>query len=355
MGRAGFVYVLINQSLPGCVKIGKTTRDTAARAAELSAATGVPTPFLIAYDAYFNDCDEAEAYVHALLESAGARLAVNREFFTLGASEAINAVIQAQQKLGSKSSYNDDGNNARFDNQDEAFEELEPLDIDFAQQHLWEHVLSEAVDYDRGYGDVLADRDKAIELYKIAAKLGSLEAHVRLGELYAESGAAEKGLEWLKRGADRGYLACWIELATVFLGKRCDDYYSDIPHNKENAIKCFRRFFELIDPAAYDPGGSQLYTYLKDYLALLDGGPSARDTEVLDGFITKFRAMLSANPEESAKRTKLGQLDALLGSQSKTPTYSQQEPLTPSQQNPLTPSRGGLGGGWVNRLLDMLK
>lgn len=50
---------------------------------------------------YFDDCDHAEAYVHALLEVAGVRLADNREFFTLSASEAINAVIQAQAKLGS--------------------------------------------------------------------------------------------------------------------------------------------------------------------------------------------------------------------------------------------------------------
>ncbi|PIY04238.1 MAG: hypothetical protein COZ20_06175 [Gallionellales bacterium CG_4_10_14_3_um_filter_54_96] len=51
MGSSGYVYVLLNQSLPGCVKIGKTTRDTATRAAELSSATGVPTPFMVAYDA----------------------------------------------------------------------------------------------------------------------------------------------------------------------------------------------------------------------------------------------------------------------------------------------------------------
>jgi hypothetical protein len=53
MGTPGFVYVLINPSLPSYVKIGKTTKDPSIRAAELSSATGVPTPFYVAYEAYF--------------------------------------------------------------------------------------------------------------------------------------------------------------------------------------------------------------------------------------------------------------------------------------------------------------
>src|SRR5688572_6679317 len=52
----GYLYVLINPSLPGLVKIGKTNRDPEQRAAELSAATGVPTPFVLVYDAFFQNC-----------------------------------------------------------------------------------------------------------------------------------------------------------------------------------------------------------------------------------------------------------------------------------------------------------
>src|SRR3954466_7359261 len=53
----GFVYILINPSLPGLVKIGKTTRSSESRAMELSAPTGLPTPFIVAFDEEFDDCD----------------------------------------------------------------------------------------------------------------------------------------------------------------------------------------------------------------------------------------------------------------------------------------------------------
>lgn len=78
---SGYVYVLINPSLDGMVKIGKTTRSPEERAKELSQATGTPTPFVVVYKAYFNDCSKAEAYVHTMLEEQGYRVSSNREFF----------------------------------------------------------------------------------------------------------------------------------------------------------------------------------------------------------------------------------------------------------------------------------
>ena len=47
----GFVYILVNPAFPGYIKVGKTTKTPEERAKELSAATGVPTPFIVAYDA----------------------------------------------------------------------------------------------------------------------------------------------------------------------------------------------------------------------------------------------------------------------------------------------------------------
>jgi hypothetical protein len=64
MSNPGYIYVLMNYSMDNLIKIGKTTRDTESRAKELSSVTGVPTPFIVAFDAYFDDCCEAEAYVH---------------------------------------------------------------------------------------------------------------------------------------------------------------------------------------------------------------------------------------------------------------------------------------------------
>src|SRR5258706_9815760 len=67
VSRSGYIYVLVNPSLPGLVKIGRTEREPEARARELSGATGVPTPFLLVFEAHFDDAHAAEDYVHAFL------------------------------------------------------------------------------------------------------------------------------------------------------------------------------------------------------------------------------------------------------------------------------------------------
>jgi hypothetical protein len=95
-GKAGYLYILTNPSLSNMVKIGKTTRNPRDRINELSAATGIPTPFVLAFDAYVEDCDKAEAYVHARLEKDGYRVAKNREFFRIDLSTAIASVLEAQ-------------------------------------------------------------------------------------------------------------------------------------------------------------------------------------------------------------------------------------------------------------------
>lgn len=310
MGSSGYVYVLLNQSLPGCVKIGKTTRDTATRAAELSSATGVPTPFMVAFEAYFDDCDHAEAYVHALLEAAGVRLADNREFFTLSASEAINAVIQAQAKLVSIVPPQPED---ALGYGDQALNELEAIGNN-GRPEPWEQVYYEAIDYLYGGDDVLVlqDTGKAIELFKIAAKLGSEEAHIKLGDLCADAGDYAKGLDWIKRGADKGFSKCWIELAQVFSGENI--YFKDAISHLENAAKCYRRFFEIVAsaPVRFDAEGSKLYSHLQRYLAILNSRGNERDIVALRNFIVNFRTMLLALPNESDAKAKCSELNKLL-------------------------------------------
>jgi hypothetical protein len=64
---AGFVYVLLNSSMPGVIKVGKTTRTPSERVEELSGVTGVPTPFIVAYEEHFTDCDAAQQFLHTKL------------------------------------------------------------------------------------------------------------------------------------------------------------------------------------------------------------------------------------------------------------------------------------------------
>ena len=100
-GKKGYVYVMVNPSLPNLVKIGKTTRDPNERVKELSAATGVPTPFMLVYYKPFKDCHFAESIIHKYFEEKGARVSGNREFFQITPSEAIdflNIYYQMEQE-----------------------------------------------------------------------------------------------------------------------------------------------------------------------------------------------------------------------------------------------------------------
>lgn len=83
----GFVYILWNESMPGLYKIGRTSRSPSARAEELSAASGVPTPFSVAFYAESNDHEQLEIDIHS--HFAACRVNDGREFF------AIESLLEA--------------------------------------------------------------------------------------------------------------------------------------------------------------------------------------------------------------------------------------------------------------------
>ncbi len=57
MATIGTIYVLVNPSIPGLVKVGKTTRSVDIRIKELSTVTGVPSQFILVYEETFKDVD----------------------------------------------------------------------------------------------------------------------------------------------------------------------------------------------------------------------------------------------------------------------------------------------------------
>lgn len=87
--RAGKVYALINPSMPGLIKVGKTSRQSELRADELN-TTGVPTPFIVLYEVDVADCDEAERRVHSLLSPF--RISEQREFFRVAPKIAVDII-----------------------------------------------------------------------------------------------------------------------------------------------------------------------------------------------------------------------------------------------------------------------
>jgi hypothetical protein len=90
--RKGYIYVLSNESMPGVVKIGKSTRGGKHRAREIY-QTGVPTPFSLEFEMMFDDSDSGEVRVHDALSNE--RVSSTREFFKVEVRDAVVAVVSA--------------------------------------------------------------------------------------------------------------------------------------------------------------------------------------------------------------------------------------------------------------------
>lgn len=58
--NAGYIYILLNKSLDGLIKVGSTTLGAKERTRQLSASTGVPMPFIVAYEIYIENCMNSE-------------------------------------------------------------------------------------------------------------------------------------------------------------------------------------------------------------------------------------------------------------------------------------------------------
>lgn len=91
-----FVYVLVNSSCPGMVKIGMTVRDVETRAKEISGATGVPTPWVPIYSFKCFNSYKLEQELHTHLDAV--RVNENREMFYMKSIDAIRIVEQLGEK-----------------------------------------------------------------------------------------------------------------------------------------------------------------------------------------------------------------------------------------------------------------
>ncbi|MEV4993318.1 GIY-YIG nuclease family protein [Streptomyces niveus] len=89
----GVIYILANSLMPGVLKIGRTGRESAERAREISRATGVPEEYEVIYDQVVSDASAAEKQIHSLLRSH--RVNPKREFFRISIREAIRHVQES--------------------------------------------------------------------------------------------------------------------------------------------------------------------------------------------------------------------------------------------------------------------
>ncbi|MFM6999656.1 MAG: GIY-YIG nuclease family protein [Limnohabitans sp.] len=84
------VYVLTKISMPGYVKIGRTTDSVQNRMANLSSSSGVPLPFECYFAAEVKDCSKLEKILHQLF--ADARVNPKREFFEVDPEKVVLAI-----------------------------------------------------------------------------------------------------------------------------------------------------------------------------------------------------------------------------------------------------------------------
>jgi len=227
MKNKGFVYVLINPSLKGMVKIGKTQKSPDERATELSSSTGVPTPFYVAYKIYVSDCDQAEKYMHTLLSSKGYRVSSNREFFKIPLDEVIKMMIDVETNFQIK--IDNIGN--------ESFRSSPESDDIATNKTPWQDIENLAWDYYSGLGSEIEDHFEALNLYKQAAILGSVKACIHLSKMYTNGEGcvsnSKFSLDWLKKGVSYGSGICYGYMAEYFMAQ---------DHN-DNATKCWKKYF----------------------------------------------------------------------------------------------------------------
>ena len=93
------VYVLVNKSVPNMVKIGMTTSTPDERARQISAATGVATPWIpvYSYKCYRSDLLEEEVHNHF----KDHRVNANREMFAIDSHTAQKAIESLGYKYSS--------------------------------------------------------------------------------------------------------------------------------------------------------------------------------------------------------------------------------------------------------------
>lgn len=82
----GILYCLVNDSMPGYVKIGMTTRTVQDRMKELY-TTGVPLPFQCLVAKHVDDVEEKERIVHRIFSEYRVP---NREFFQIPKEKVLD-------------------------------------------------------------------------------------------------------------------------------------------------------------------------------------------------------------------------------------------------------------------------
>lgn len=88
------IYILVNESMPGYVKIGKTSNSLDQRIKELSSSTSIPLPFTCFYACIVKDSTFVEHQLHDAFGDS--RVNPKREFFQISPQRVVSALKLAE-------------------------------------------------------------------------------------------------------------------------------------------------------------------------------------------------------------------------------------------------------------------
>lgn len=227
MAIPGYVYALINPSMPGLVKVGRTARSPLDRASELSGVTGVPTPFVVVYHQFFSDSEDAEAHVHEMLSQNGYRVSDVREFFSADITAVINMIVACP------------GKSTPCDVVDGAADALlgsgNPADLLFKKAFNLQH----------GLEGEFQDLAEAADTYRQAAKLGSTDALLMLGDMLLDGNGIPKdvraALGAFRQAADKGNIYGYVGMARAYMHEG----------HHQNFAKSWEGFFSKFDVGSH--------------------------------------------------------------------------------------------------------
>lgn len=248
-----YVYILINPSLPGLLKIGKTSRTPEERAAELSQNTNMPTPFMVAYEEQIPDSTIAEKFIHEELKNQGYRINDSREFFSIPLKEAIQIVSLVASHI--REIYEDKTEELLLSEEDDS-------------EATGEYYLSQGLNALSGRRNTLQNFAKAKEHFETAILFGNIQAYYFLASLYITGQGvrqdAETALDILLEGGEKGNRECFNGMWRIYAGNTVLDVF-----HKQNAEVCFKWY---LDASEEDIDHDNLSEYLSwTHRILCDG------------------------------------------------------------------------------------
>lgn len=251
---AEYLYILINPSLSGLLKIGRTNRSPEERAIELSKGTNMPTPFVVAYEEEVPDSKNAEKLVHDEFTQQGFRVNDSREFFSVPLKVAIQVVARVAQQLRESAS-----NNGEYFG-----------DTTEDNESTKDYYFQQGIDAMQGSGGVLQDYGRAREFFEKAIALGNIKAHRFLAHLYIKGDGVrqshESALKILKTGGERGDPECFKVMWDIYSGNTVLDF-----RHEGNAELCFQWYLDALNS---EPDSTAFEDYLDHSYEILGGDVS---------------------------------------------------------------------------------